>query len=163
MMKYITLLNGILLFGICSVEATPLGRVERGVIMTADNMPAFCIPRNAEAEFPIMRIVVDEAYAGKKSYFRLLIKEGAEPVVLRSGTCIKLGRDIDGYELEGDLKMADIKNDRAYTVMVDKVRNKKNPNTFYVADYCVSVQSDGSVKYINSGLESIAGGSAVCK
>jgi hypothetical protein len=162
-MKYVSVLNGFLLLSVFSAEATPLGRVERGMIMTVDNLPAFCLPRNTEVEFPILRIVVSETYTDKKSYFRLFIKDGAEPVVLRSGTCIKLGRAIDGYELEGDLKIDAIKNDHAYTVMVDRVKNKKNPNTFYIADYCVSEQPDGSVKYINSGLVSSAGGPAICR
>lgn len=131
--------------------ATPLGRAREGIVRTLHGKPALCLPANAEGEFPVAGLSVSEAGTNPGVYFSTDLKSSGVPIVLQPNECIVLGRSISSYEVSGGLAVERMRFGYIYTGRVNRVRDNKNPNTFYTFAFCVSRPSEGGFKYINYG------------
>ena len=142
-------LGGVLVCICFAAQSTPLGRKGSAEIKMIDGAPAICLPRSAEENFPIDRFVISEIGDGQKPYWALYLEPRREAVTVKAGDCLMLASDLRGYRREGMLKLDGMKPEFSYVVMIDRVKNYKNPNTFYTAGYCVEKMKNGSIKYVD--------------
>ena len=133
------------------VVAKPLGRAREGIVRTLHGKPALCLPVNAEVDFPVAGLSVSEAGTNPGVYFSTDLKSSGVPIVLQPTECIVLGRSISSYNVSGGLAVERMRFGYIYTGRVNRVRDNKNPNTFYTFAFCVSRSPEGGFEYINYG------------
>lgn len=130
----------------CVVHATSLGWMGEPKIVSIDDVPAICLPSDA-GEFPVYRVMVSESYVENSSYWALYLEPNAEPMIMKSGGCIKFGEVLKGYKLEGDLTPSKLRSNFTYSFTMDRVQDAKHYNHFYSAAFCVMGGSKESWRY----------------
>lgn len=147
-MKVLFWVSGVFLCAVgCVVYATSLGWVGEPKIVSIDDVPAICLPNDAEEEFPVYRVMVSESHVKNSSYWALYLEPNKEALIMKPGGCIKFGEVLKDYKLEGDLTSSKLKLNSTYSFTMDRVRDEKHYNYFYSAAFCVKESPDGSLVY----------------
>lgn len=128
------------------VNATPIGWVGVPVISSSDNAPLICLPRNVEA-FPVYRAMLEESFTKESIFWALYLEPNAEPVILKSGECLKFDEELKGYRREGDLTLSRLKPNFTYNFSIDRVNDVAHHNHFYSATFCVLEDDKGERQY----------------
>jgi len=146
MKSYLALIIGYGVLGAVA-NATPLGRVEYADLTSVNGYPAICLPREAKAPFAVGWAILAEGFAEKGGVWSLKLKEGATPMILKTGECFAYGVVPEAYEF-----MKHGSNEPPLILEVDKtysfrLHTASQSNDVYNVVFCVGEGRGGQFEF----------------
>ncbi|MCX2897803.1 hypothetical protein [Pseudomonas mandelii] len=128
--------------------ATSFGFVSTASISSVDALPAICLPNDAEAPFLVGLITVSESYVRNPGSWGVALKDGATPLALKPGECIKFEAVQEGYEVDRYTTKMPRLQPEVNKTYIFRIHDAYKTRNSYSVLFCVSRKAQGALEYL---------------